>query len=82
MKRVEGDLERIDIEKRSLATKVESLNQLKVQLQEKVDDRENVIQSLTETIEQLVHGVIVLQFSPYFDLVLFCDCFSGFLLFF
>lgn len=54
MKILESELERAHIETSSLSSRIESALQMKDQVQEKLSDREDVIQSLTETIDQLV----------------------------
>ena len=54
MKSLEVDLERARSENTSLSSRMEALSKLKNQVESKLSDREVVISSLTETIDQLV----------------------------
>lgn len=54
LKNLENELGRARSESSSLSNRVESALEIKNQVEDKLSDRENVIQSLTETIDQLV----------------------------
>lgn len=58
VKALEAELDKVHVETNVLANKMDSALQTKSQVQEKLNDRENVIQSLTETIDQLVSAPI------------------------
>lgn len=57
LKNLEVELEKARSESSSLSNRVESAMEMNSHVQDKLGDRENVIQSLTETIDQLVSRV-------------------------
>jgi hypothetical protein len=57
LKSLEMELEKARSESSSLSNRVESAMEMNSHVQDKLGDRENVIQSLTETIDQLVSRV-------------------------